>query len=58
MTDPTAAARNAALRERKRAAGLKPVTIIVPIERIDELKAIAAKMREEAKKDSRVEQIT
>lgn len=50
MTDRTAAARNAALRERKRAEGLVPVTVLVPIERREDLKAIAATMREEAGK--------
>lgn len=49
MTDRTAAARNAALRERKRAEGLVPVTVLVPVTRREDLKAIAAKMREDAK---------
>lgn len=47
MADKTAAARNAKLRERKRAAGLVPVTVMVPEARKEELKRIAAKMRNE-----------
>lgn len=48
MTDRTAAARNARLREKKRAEGLVPVTVMVPEARREDLKAIAATMREEA----------
>ena len=48
MADPTAAARNARLREKKRAEGLVPVTVVVPVTRREDLKAIAAKMRDEA----------
>jgi hypothetical protein len=47
MTDRTAAARNARLREKKRAEGLVPVTVMVPESCREDLKAIAAKMRED-----------
>lgn len=40
MTDRTAAARNARMRARKRAAGMVPVTVIVPENRKAELAAI------------------
>ena len=50
--DHTAAARNARLREKKRAEGLVPVTVMVPVTRREDLKAIAAEMRKEAATDT------
>lgn len=47
MADRTAASRNARLRERKREAGIIPLTVMVPADRAEDLKAIAAKMRDE-----------
>lgn len=46
--DPTAAERNAALRERERAAGLIRVTHVIPEKRKAELAALVASWREEA----------
>lgn len=48
MTDRTAAARNARLRERKRAAGIIPLTVMVPADRAEDLKALAAQWRQDA----------
>jgi hypothetical protein len=47
--DKTAAARNARFRERKRQAeGVVAVTVMVPEDRREDLKAIAAEMRSQA----------
>lgn len=42
----TAAARQARWRERIDHAGLRRVTVVVPAERVEELRAIAARMVE------------
>lgn len=47
MTDRTAAARNARLRARKRAAGLITVTVVIPEERKPELDSIVRGWREQ-----------
>ncbi len=44
----TAAARMMALRARKIAQGLRQVLVWIPADRVDEIRAIAEKMREEA----------
>ncbi len=43
----TAADRMRALHERKKAQGLKQVSVWVPANRVEELRQIAAKMRQE-----------
>jgi hypothetical protein len=47
MTDNTIARRQAALRERERAAGLIRTTVTIPEKRKPELKEIVAKWMEE-----------
>lgn len=47
----TAADRMRALHERKKAQGLRQVSLWVPAERVEELREIAAKMREEMDDD-------
>jgi hypothetical protein len=44
----TAAARQARWRERIDRAGLRRVTVVVPAERVEELRAIAARMVEDS----------
>jgi hypothetical protein len=46
--DRTAAERNAALRERERAAGLMRATVVIPAARKAELDALVASWREAA----------
>lgn len=49
MTDKTASERQRRRRERDRTKGLVDVTVKVPVEKAPEIKAIAARMREDAK---------
>jgi hypothetical protein len=49
MTDAT---RKAAERQRKREAGLVPVELWVPADRVEELRQIAQEMREEKVADT------
>ena len=49
----TAAARQAAWKARATEAGLKKVSVVVPAEREEELKEIAAMMRQEKEKCTR-----
>lgn len=46
-TDYTNAKRQKEAREREAAAGLKRVTLVVPISRAEELKAVAERLRQE-----------
>jgi hypothetical protein len=48
----TAAVRQARWRERIDHAGLRRVTVVVPAERVEELRAIAARMVEESGEQS------
>ena len=48
MTDPKAAERMARKRQREKDAGLVRVLVTIPVDRVDEIRAIAAQMREQA----------
>jgi hypothetical protein len=50
MTDSTTARRQAALRERERAAGLIRRTVVIPEKRDSELKTIIAEWKKESEK--------